>query len=262
MSHQRPYDAIYLSPHLDDAALSCGGRIAQATAAGQTVLVLTVFTGDEPAGPLSALAARLHELWGMARGVPQARRAEDQAACQVLGAEVRHWDLRECIYRSDAHGNPLYTTFDHIFGAVHPADPAAREIGARLAQLPPSQRVYAPLTVGHHVDHQLVRQAAELTFPHGLHYYEDFPYVRKWFALRKVLGPRHRRQAGWQSETVRLSPRDLATKCASVAAYRSQIPTLFHTPQRMERQIRGYARRVGGERTWSRRYPEGSEHGK
>ena len=40
-------DHLYLSPHFDDAALSCGGQIATWTAAGQSVLVDRT-TGEDP----------------------------------------------------------------------------------------------------------------------------------------------------------------------------------------------------------------------
>ncbi|KAB2956573.1 MAG: PIG-L family deacetylase, partial [Thermoanaerobaculia bacterium] len=52
-------DLLVLSPHLDDAVLSCGGRIADEVARGRDVLVVTVFTADEPAEPPSRLAADL-----------------------------------------------------------------------------------------------------------------------------------------------------------------------------------------------------------
>ena len=37
---------VYLSPHLDDAVLSCGGAIHRAGAAGEAVLVITVFAAE------------------------------------------------------------------------------------------------------------------------------------------------------------------------------------------------------------------------
>ena len=62
-------DHLYLSPHFDDAALSCGGQIATWTAAGQSVLVVTI-TGGDPLDALSAdAAAALTELQGQERAV-------------------------------------------------------------------------------------------------------------------------------------------------------------------------------------------------
>ncbi len=45
-SINKRYEHIYLSPHLDDVALSCGGRIVKQRSKGENVLVVTVFTGD------------------------------------------------------------------------------------------------------------------------------------------------------------------------------------------------------------------------
>ena len=50
---------LFVSPHLDDVALSCGGYVRYLTRAGELVIVLTVFSADPPAGTaLSWLARR------------------------------------------------------------------------------------------------------------------------------------------------------------------------------------------------------------
>ena len=55
---------IFISPHLDDAVLSCGGGIARLTCSGERVTVVTIFTGDQsPGEPLSTLAVRSHASW-------------------------------------------------------------------------------------------------------------------------------------------------------------------------------------------------------
>jgi LmbE family N-acetylglucosaminyl deacetylase len=45
---------VFVSPHADDAALSCGGLIAGLRELGQNVTILTVFSGAAGNGPLSA----------------------------------------------------------------------------------------------------------------------------------------------------------------------------------------------------------------
>ncbi|HFE65631.1 MAG TPA: hypothetical protein ENJ93_00090, partial [Chloroflexi bacterium] len=174
-----PYDAIYLSPHLDDAALSCGGQIFQATAAGQNILILTIMAGDPPGPAQSGYADILHERWQLGADVVAQRRVEDIAACYILGAAYQHWAAPDCIYRVDAANAPLYEDWAQITGSIHPADePLVRELAERLAQLPRHGRLVAPLTVGKHVDHQIVRQAAEMVYGDDLFYYEDYPYVQ------------------------------------------------------------------------------------
>ena len=47
---------IYLSPHFDDAVLSCGWLIWQQAQAGQRVEIWTVCAGEIPPGPLTPFA--------------------------------------------------------------------------------------------------------------------------------------------------------------------------------------------------------------
>ena len=51
---------IILSPHYDDAALSCGGLIAQRAAAGDLVEIATVFGGRPDMATLSPFARAIH----------------------------------------------------------------------------------------------------------------------------------------------------------------------------------------------------------
>ena len=62
-SMKSQYDLIYLSPHLDDAALSCGGQIARFRGEGRSVLIVTVTAGDPPTGAESRYIQELHSRW-------------------------------------------------------------------------------------------------------------------------------------------------------------------------------------------------------
>ena len=97
-----------LSPHLDDAVLSCGGLIARWINRGYDVTVLTIFAGDPPPGPLSPFAQELHSRWDQADGAVASRRAEDRIACGRLGASVAHLAFPDALYRRSAAGDPLY----------------------------------------------------------------------------------------------------------------------------------------------------------
>src|SRR3989304_1899066 len=95
---------VYLSPHLDDALLSCGGLVAQQVAGGDEVTVFTVCAGDSPVGELTPFAYELHRRWGGAGSPMGLRRAEDLVACGRLGASVVHLGFADAIYRHAAHG--------------------------------------------------------------------------------------------------------------------------------------------------------------
>jgi LmbE family N-acetylglucosaminyl deacetylase len=245
------YDAIYLAPHLDDAALSCGGQIINQTRAGQRVLVVTVMAGDPPTDAENDYIRSLHARWELERDAAAQRRAEDSAACAILGADSLHWSLPDCIYRlHPATGAPLYVSDDDIFGDVHPAEqPLVNEIAQMLAALPAHAQCYAPLTVGHHVDHLLVTAAARLAFDDDLLCYEDYPYAQQPGKLAAVLGEP---PVGWQPTVTALAESDLAAKIEAILAFRSQLSTFFTDRADLEQQVKGYAAKVGGERVWRR----------
>lgn len=244
------YDALYLSPHLDDVALSCGGQIWQRTEAGERVLVVTLAAGEPAAdAPLSEFAAWLHEQWQLSGGVAAARRQEDEAAMALLGADARYWDLPDCVYRFEPEeGRPFYPSVEAIFGPVDPAENAlVARLAKQMAALPPAREVIGPLGAGNHVDHQLTRDAAEAAFGERLLYYEDFPYVSRdpWAAAGLLA-----RRRAWELAIIPLTEKAVARRQKAVAAYLSQIPILFGDEAATRTAISDYVTRVGGERLW------------
>ncbi|MCA9937129.1 MAG: PIG-L family deacetylase [Anaerolineales bacterium] len=244
----KKYDAIYLSPHLDDAALSCGGQIAAQTRAGKSVLIVTITAADPPPGPLSDFAQLLHQRWETAANAVAIRRAEDVVAAAALGADYAHWEFYDCIYRRAEDGQPLYPTWNDVIAPQFAAadHPLVATLAARMSQLPAAALIYAPLAVGRHADHQITRAAAEMWAGSRLRYYEDYPYVAAPGALAAVIGE----APGWQPTVIPLTPADLDAKYESIWAYTSQISTFFQDRAELEEKVGGYARQVGGERWW------------
>jgi LmbE family N-acetylglucosaminyl deacetylase len=149
--------ALYLSPHLDDVALSCPARLRDLRASGWRVVVLSLFTE------------------GSAQHAD--RRAEDARALKLLDVEGRHAGLRDAPFR-----HPRYRSLAALCLRRHPEDhqvqpEVERAVEAALAELQPSE-VVAPLGVGGHVDHRLVHAAARAVVPPAqLSFYEDRPYA-------------------------------------------------------------------------------------
>ena len=255
------YQRIYLSPHLDDAALSCGGRIYQERLADLPVLVVNVMAGDAPpeaSDMPTPILANLHSRWELeANPNPvAARRGEDQEAMSVLNADALHWEWPECVYRrSPRTGEFLYPAEESLWGSPHSAEhdlPA--QLARRLQGLPlaPGGRVYVPLTVGDHVDHHIVRKAAEIWgAPEGeIVYYEEYPYAEHPEALSAVLGD----GKGWRAETVWLDEEALNTKARAVACYQSQISTFYSGIDEIALRLRAYATVAGEGQGWAERY--------
>jgi len=242
------YDTIYLSPHLDDAALSCGGQIFKQTAAGKRVLIVTIMAGVPAAEVVSAYAQELHARWQLVQDVVATRQIEDKAAGQILGADCQHWTIPDCIYRTDAQGAILYAEWAQIIAPIHPYEqPLVKQLAHDLGNLPPHQQIAVPLAAGNHVDHQIVRQAAEHCLGDSLVYYEDYPYVRDEMALTAVIPPH---TTEWQARTISLSAAAVQARIEAIAAYTSQVSTFFNGRADLEKQIRHHVQKIGGERLW------------
>ena len=66
---------IFISPHLDDIALSCGGLVWELAHAGDQVSIWTICAGEPPVAPLSPFAESLHDRWQTGAEATQRRRA-------------------------------------------------------------------------------------------------------------------------------------------------------------------------------------------
>jgi LmbE family N-acetylglucosaminyl deacetylase len=240
---------VYLSPHLDDVAFSCGGLGWEQVRSGQQVAVWTICAGDPPPGPLSGFAQSLHERWEVGREAVPQRRSEDMRGCQRMGAAWRHFPIPDCIYRkSPESGEALYNSEEGLFGEIHSEEGALVDrLGQMLkGQLPAGARVVCPLGLGGHVDHRLTRAAAERT-GRPLWYYADYPYVQREGVRLED------KTEGMSGEVLHLSEAGLEAWVEAAAAYASQVSSFWAGMEAMQGSIRRYAGQIGGAKLWRRR---------
>jgi len=255
---------VFLSPHLDDAVLSCGGMIHQLTQRGKPVLIITVMAGDPPDPlPNTPLIRDLHQRWAVGTNPMPARRAEDSDAATLLGATIEHLDFSDCPYRTDDNGTPLYPTNDDLFGDVHPDDPVLQ---ATLPIPTHTTTLYAPLSAGGHVDHVVVcRLAQQLQV--ALLFYEEYPYSANSQEAIRISSGSGRQQHGTiavdtarqriakplSSFIIELDQTNMQHKIDAIACYTSQISTFWDNTPHMAERVRDYANTIapmGAERLW------------
>lgn len=211
---------IFVAPHYDDVALSCGGLVALA-ARVSSPLIVTVFGGKQSEAG-SEFARFQHERWGLdSNAVVDARRREDACAARALGAsvETRWLDFLDAIYR-----NPAYDSDVALFGEVLPADDhLIADIAATIAGCD-ADEFYVPLALGNHVDHQLVRAAGQLLARTGtpVWAYPDAPYVLNIDRREHEAAIR-----GLQHWRVDLDDDAYERRSSAIACYASQLPVLF-----------------------------------
>ena len=249
------YDHVYISPHLDDAALSCGGAIARHTSAGARVLVVTLCTGTPPPDArFSDFARQVHQAWGLGPDeVISARLREDDLALERLEADTYRAGLLDAIYRRP----DAYSSRDALFGTPAASDSllhSTQQLIAALRGRLPQATFYAPLGVGNHVDHQIVHDAARDVAGAVVAFYEDFPYMLWPGAFEQRMRALDQR---FVASTIDIDA-TLTRKIGAIGAYASQLSSLFEQPAAMARIVGEYAENLRpeigtyGERVWLR----------
>ena len=349
---------VFVAPHPDDVALSCGGLIAGLRELGQNVTIITVFSGNGAAAGLTqyqreALGFGTKALWPVTEAFNRANIRADQPLDAVADAPYlarperldatqaeadaaakRFWQRSSWYRRADIHNRPLagqalmdevpqqgavlttelveakmagdltaarrlederyayfaeasivfldlpdavfrgYEGDDQLLGAPRdddraPVDRLAREI----ARLEP-QKVYLPLGIGGHVDHQLARRAGVALLEQGrrwvmpgpeyagiVTYYEDFPYAW-WNDFRRLEELPPDAFAGLPAD-VGLTPEyaDISDvverKITGLTLYESQLERLFGGADQMGDAVRGFGTKVaslGGLAGFAERY--------
>ncbi len=238
------YRHIYLQPHFDDAALSCGGTIALQAATGNKTLIITVFGGLPPEDMRpSAFALQMQQKMGLGLNpaeVVRRRRVEDAAAADVLGADTLWLDYRDAPYRGTP---PSYQSEESLFGTVQASDlhldEELADVFLNIHERAPLAVIYAPLGIGHHVDHQLCCSAADRLAQRKINvkFYEDFPYTAQAGALearQKELG------MAMEPELVEVSGL-MGKREEAITQYASQMPMLFQGEERMREMLHAYS---------------------
>ena len=208
-----------LSPHLDDAVLSCWHLLAQPG----DVRVINVFAGV----PSATAGAWWDQLTGATDSSQRMRErlAEDRAAL--------------------AHAERLPVNLDFLDHQYRDAEQALSPLVTQIeAALAPGAHVYAPAAIGAHADHELVRAAALELRERGfsISLYADLPHANQCGWPAWVTGDRPAERpnlaavtwdlvlaaTGVLPDTIapvvhRLDPRSHTLKLSAVRAYATQL---------------------------------------
>jgi LmbE family N-acetylglucosaminyl deacetylase len=235
---------IFLSPHLDDAVYSCGGLISYLSGIGINTEIWTVFSEQTAdVGSLTPYAQTLHNRWQAGDYPYIARKEEDKRACQLVGAQGIHLGFPDCIYRTfPESGDPVIASDDDLFGAIQPreaglVDTITEALKSRLQE--PSIWV-CPLNQGGHVDHRIVRSAAEKVRKLLL-YYADLPYA---FSNPQRIIP------GMIEFSLDIPMENKEIWKQGVMQYDSQLSTFWKNEQEMMEQYDSYISLFNGFPLW------------
>lgn len=196
---------LVISPHLDDAVLSCG----ESMAAHPGTTVLTVFAGTPQHASQSTDWDR-HCGFASADEAVDARRHEDRVALARLGARPAWLSFADSQYGEPADDATIAEAIGEVLHA-HPDVPVLLPIGLFHSD--------------HLQTHRAALRALSGTRRDGLFVYEDVPYRRQPGRLQARLAELH--AAGTTLTPARFAvPPGGALKQMAVRAYASQLRAL------------------------------------
>ncbi|HBC72800.1 MAG: hypothetical protein UX91_C0006G0044 [Candidatus Amesbacteria bacterium GW2011_GWB1_47_19] len=228
IEHRLP--VYFISPHLDDAVFSAGGLISRLSRKTQ-VKIINVFTRADNLRPTLSAAVYLRQC-----GSPDARRLfiirkrEDAGILKTLGIKPIDLDYTDALWRRKKRFpgsfipelGAVYPTYRwHVVtGKSSPADSGLIDkLSHRLSRAVPSEAVvFAPLSIGRHVDHVIIRNICS-QLPNRVIYWCDFPYNQKFRPDMKFIGQHHLHKS-----VLPVSP---TVRHRLISGYRSQTPAVF-----------------------------------
>lgn len=222
---------VVLSPHLDDAALSCGALLHALQ--GVSTIVVTLCSGNPPPLPGADGVTRAPPRRGHVS--PRIRRREDIAAMRSIQADFVHLSFPDAIYRRAPSGKLIYRNARERWVAPRADDALYIEelfqLLRRVCLDLGSILLISPMGIGDHVDHQITARVALRLAEAGarLLFYEDFPYVADPHSGRGDADGPAQALARLRQQAVErfMVPVDVDAKMRLLGHYGSQIAPLF-----------------------------------
>lgn len=163
---KKEYSAVFISPHLDDAIFSCGGKIAELTNK-KKVLVLNIFTSFD---------AVTHD---RAVTFGNERLIEEENSSKVLNYDYLNLNEKDAYFRGFRKGSIAKVFYPPTSEDLIYLKYLKEKILATL-NLISFDEVYVPLAIGWHIDHYLVHLIFNdhlNPFKEKIRFYEDAPYI-------------------------------------------------------------------------------------
>lgn len=213
---------LVLSPHLDDAVLSCADHILEWKKQGHDLTVVSIFTKFQNNYISQAAKNSLYKAgFKDAEECEKLRKEEDREAMKKLGVCYQHLDFVDGWYRIHEKSS-VYPNQTLFSGHISNKDSKLiSELKNKLQSYRAFEMILIPFGVGKHADHLVARSVAETVFHHhNLWFYVDFPYIQNWRQWNTSLG--------FQIIAHNLSLKlPSGQKYDAIYSYKSQYPLLF-----------------------------------
>lgn len=260
---------VVLSPHIDDAVLSCTGLLSALDKVAPR-LVVTLYCGNPEPTNSRGEGGKGRQRKRRGHAAPSIRRREDLAVMRYLECAWVHLGFAEAIYRrSPTTGRLIYRHPRQKWTRPNVADTAHMEelflVLRRLTANMGPRLLVSPLGVGLHVDHRICALTA-LRLAGGqtrVLFYEDFPYVAGGGVGGAADDPlRALARLGLEPIRRHVVPANANRQIKALSLYPSQIEPLFGDEEGMRKAVK--ARTYRGQPSeffWTARSAQGDGDG-
>jgi hypothetical protein len=217
---------IFISPHLDDAILSCGQLIIDLCKLKKKITIITVFT-KASANTSTPQAMEFLKLCGHNSAIElfNERAGEDMKISRYLKIKSIHLNQVDAAWREDQNKKPIYKNrLIQMSGNVSPKDKKlVARVESKLKTIISKHKkalILGPCGIGGHIDHVIVSKIlAKLPYPKL--FWEDFPYNTKGIKrlLFFIFNTKFHRLFSVNNKS--------SEKERLIKDYKSQIPCLF-----------------------------------
>lgn len=218
---------LFISPHLDDAVLSCGQFLPELAKLKKSVTVVTVFT-KASAKTISPQAKSFLKKCGAVSAIKffRNRKKEDTAALHYLHVNSKHLNFIDAAWRLDKDKRPIYANENIQFsGTIKSADKSTvLRIRSQLNKLIANNKqtlLLCPLGIGGHADHVIIKEVIK-KIPGPKLFWEDYPYNTNKKLVADFLS--HHK---FVHRAFRFYGFDFRKKETAIRLYSSQIKSLF-----------------------------------
>ncbi len=234
--------AVFVSPHYDDVAFSCGGTLLKFVRRGINVELITVFTRDERPMTEFALECQVSKGFLPEEHYLAARSVENANYVQRAGVS-RSIDLSylEAPYREN---RDIRTLFKWNFAIAH--EQLAQMIASELIDTiggGGEALLFVPLGAGGHIDHAVVVRACEHVMKEfgdevQAYYYEELPYGLRDRSSFTRLGSVNLNADACEVDGY------IEDKVSLASVYASQIVNQFGGPEEMSELLKRHSKYV------------------
>jgi LmbE family N-acetylglucosaminyl deacetylase len=229
---EKATNIVFLSPHLDDAVLSCAQIILNLISQGKKVSIVTVFTRSDP-GIKSKFIKKYLKIckFRSSKSLFDKRRVEDIKVCERVGCKYVHLRYIDAAWRKKSN----LTLIDRFFGKSESIYPLEKDIFSERisnndtnliekitlslkAICKNADLIFAPLAIGKHIDHVLVRSIA-IHLNKTLYLWEDYPYNLNNSDIFEFPGK-------FKVKRFKITP-NKKKKAELIRIYNSQLPVIF-----------------------------------